>query len=466
MDISVIKNKDYEVMIDGMTHEAQGVGRIDGLAVFVDGVIKGEVLKIKIIKVAKNYAIGKLLEIITESPDRIEPFCRVYKRCGGCSLQHMTYEKQLEFKEDTVKNALERIGGFEVCKNDKLSSIKLNKIVGMHNPFNYRNKAQFPVGIKDGIPQVGFYAMRSHEIIDNPECGIQDEINFKVVKVVKEYMKEFEVSAYNEETGKGIIRHIVTKKGFKTGEVMVVIVVTSDKLPNVNRLIDRLNEDIEGFQSVFLNINSEKSNVVMGRKNILLHGKETISDFIGKFKFEISPNSFFQVNPVQTEVLYGKALEFAGLTGNETVMDIYCGIGTISLFLADKAKKVIGVEVVEQAVEDAKRNAAVNGVENVEFFAGEAEKVIPELYAKGVRADVVVLDPPRKGCEESVLQTIVDMGAERVVYVSCNPATLARDLRWMAERGYVVSEVQPVDMFPWTWHTESVCLLQMKSDKL
>jgi len=447
----IIKNNDYTVEITGLTHEGLGVGRINNLAIFVKGAIPGETILAKVIKINKSYAVGKLLKIIKASENRAEPFCKVYGKCGGCSLQHMDYSAQLKFKTDMVRENLKRIG--------KLEDVIVNPAIGMENSLRYRNKAQFPVGMADGRPVIGFYSVRSHNIIDSETCGIQDELSDRVREVVRKFIAENKVSVYDEVTGKGLVRHVMTRVGFKTGEVMVVIVVNGKKLPFHDKLVRSLTDAVPDIKSIVLNVNTQKSNVILGSENITLFGRDVITDYIGKFKFEISPLSFYQVNPVQTEVLYEKALEYAGLTGSETVFDLYCGIGTISLFLSQKAKKVYGVEVVEDAIRDAKRNAEINGVDNCEFIVGEAEKVIPELYGQGVKADVVVVDPPRKGCDEVLLQTLVDMAPKRIVYVSCNPSTLARDLGYLSERGFEVNKVQPVDMFPYTSHVECVTLM-------
>jgi 23S rRNA (uracil1939-C5)-methyltransferase len=334
----------------------------------------------------------------------------------------------------------------------------IHDAIGMQEPWRYRNKAQFPVGFSDDVV-IGFYANRSHDIIDTDKCIIQDEINDKIIGIFKEYIKKFKIPVYNEESNKGLVRHIVTRKGFQTGEVMVCIVVNGESLPKADYLVSALTENMPEIKSIVLNVNQKQTNVILGEKNIVLYGEEAIFDYIGQFKFRISPNSFFQVNPIQTEVLYGKALEYAALNGKETVFDLYCGIGTISLFLSQRAKKVYGVEIVPQAIDNAKENAVLNNVDNVEFILGESEKVIPEMYKKGIKADVIVVDPPRKGCGQELLDVIAEMQCPRVVYVSCNPATLARDLKYLGEKGYRVQEVQPVDMFPHTVHCEAVALI-------
>lgn len=451
--IPVEKNRNYIVDITGLSSEGLGVARIEGFTVFVEGALPKEQAEIKIVKVLKNYAFGKLLRTLKTAACRIEPSCGVVKRCGGCQLQHMSYEAQLQYKTQQVKDALERIGG--------LNGVAVHDTIGMEDPWRYRNKAQFPVGM-DGDVMIGFYANRSHEIIDTPQCSIQDAVNDNVIQTVREFIKKYDISVYDENTGKGIIRHIVTRKGFKTGEVMVCIVINGDSLPCGKALVEMLRARTDGLKSVVVNINKKKTNVILGERNIVIFGEEAIYDYIGEFKFRISPLSFFQVNPVQTEVLYGKALEYADLKGDETVFDAYCGIGTISLFLSRKAKKVYGIEIVPQAINNAKENARLNGVKNVEFLVGESEIVIPELYRKGIKADVIVVDPPRKGCDEKLLEVITEMSPEKVVYVSCNPATLARDLKYLSERGYEVREVQPVDMFPQTSHVECVVGIRRK----
>jgi len=449
--IPVEKNQEYIIDITSETNEGMGVGRIEGYTIFVDGALMGEKVKILIVKVLKNYSYGKLLEVIEPSIYRTQPQCPAIKRCGGCQIQHMSYEGQLHYKTRIVKDALERIGG--------LKDIEIHNAIGMDEPWNYRNKAQFPVGMKDGKVSIGFYAPRSHDIIDINNCMIQDSINDKVLELIRNFIIKHDISIYDEKTGKGLIRHIMTRKGFKTGEVMICIVINGEEIPHEAQLVEELKQSIDNLKTVVLNINKKNTNVIMGEKNRVIYGEGYIFDYIGEFKFKISPLSFFQVNPVQTEVLYNKALEYANLTGEETVIDAYCGIGTISLFLSKKAKKVYGVEVVGQAIEDAKENAAINGITNVEFILGESEELIPKLYEKGINADVVVVDPPRKGCDEKLLEVIVKMSPKRMVYVSCNPATLARDLKYMTNNGYKVIEVQPVDQFPQTVHVETVTLL-------
>jgi 23S rRNA (uracil1939-C5)-methyltransferase len=447
----VNKNQDYIIDIIGTTHEGNGAGKVDGFTVFVEGALPDEKIKVKIVKVNKNFAFGKIVDIINPSKERTTPFCPIFKSCGGCTLQHMTYKEQLAFKTRVVRDNLERIGK---CRN-----VTVHEAIGMENPYNYRNKVQFPVGSDGGSPQIGFYSKRSHRIVETPNCSIQQEIGDLIRTKVRELMVEYKIPAYNEETGKGLLRHVMIRSSKKSGQVMVVFVVNGKSIPGSNSIVTELTREFPQIASIAVNINQKKTNVILGTESRTIFGADQIEDYIGDISFQISPLSFYQVNPVQTEVLYGKALEYAMLSGNETVFDLYCGIGTITLFLAQKAKKVYGVEIVPEAIEDAKRNAVNNGITNTEFFVGEAEKVIPDLYKEGITADVVVVDPPRKGCDETLLETLVKMAPERIVYVSCNPATLARDVNYLEAHGFVAKEAQPVDMFPWTEHVECVTLL-------
>jgi 23S rRNA (uracil1939-C5)-methyltransferase len=450
----VEKNKDYIIDISGMGYEGEGVGKIENFTVFVQGALLGERVKVRIVKVAKNYAYGKLLDIVESSKHRAEPVCSIYRNCGGCQMQHVSYEGQLEFKTQRVKDVMERIA--------KLEKIVVHDTLGMKEPYRYRNKVQLPVGKVNGEVRIGFYAPRSHDIIGMDTCHIQDDIADRVVSLTKEWIIKHNIEPYDESEDKGTIRHIMIRRGFKTSEVMVVLVTREERLSYLEEFVQLMVKNIHGLKSVVQNINPKKTNVILGDKSKVLWGAEIIKDYIGEFKFNISPLSFFQVNPVQTEVLYGKALEYAALTGDEIVFDAYCGTGTISLFLSQKAKKVYGVEIVPQAIEDAKKNALQNGVENAEFLVGESEKVIPELINKGIRAEVVVVDPPRKGCERSLLEAISSISPKRIVYVSCDPSTLARDLGILDGLGYRTIEVQPVDMFPQTAHVETVALVERK----
>lgn len=454
--VPVQKNEYYELEITGLGHEGEGVGKYEGFTVFVPGALPGERIRAKVVKVQKTYAYGRLIDILTETPDRVEPACPIFKRCGGCHLQHMSYEAQLRYKKQTVVDALARIG--------KLEGVKVLDTIGMENPWEYRNKAQVPLGEIDGRLAVGFYAPRTHEIIEMEACGIQHAYNDEIVHTTKVILQELGIPRYVEETHSGVVRHIIGRVGVNTGETMVVLVTNGRKIPKVEALVEQLRSRVPHLVSIMQNVNTQQTNVIFGKETITLWGKDSITDTIGDIKFDISARSFFQVNPVQTEVLYGKALEYAKLTGNETVIDAYCGIGTISLFLAQKAKAVYGVEIVPEAIEDAKKNAALNGITNATFEVGEAEVVFPRWYSEGVRADVVVVDPPRKGCDERLLAAIADMQPERVVYVSCNPGTLARDLRYLEDHGYRTVGVQPVDMFPHTFHVECCSLLVRKEN--
>lgn len=452
--IPVEKNVDYIMTIDNMGYQGEGVGKIDNFTVFVAGAILGEKVKVKIVKLSKNFAFGKLLEIIESSPSRIEPVCSIYKSCGGCNIQHIDYEAQLNFKTNRVKEVIHRIG--------KLEEVVIHPTLGMENPYNYRNKVQLPVSNKNGQVSIGFYAERSHDIINMETCHIQDKVADVVVKLTKQWMMEYNIQSYNEETHRGSIRHIMIRKGFKTGEVMVVVVTSGKELPYKEEFIAIMTKKIQGLVSIIQNINSEKTNVILGAHCETLWGKDIITDYIGEFIFQVSPLSFFQVNSIQTETLYSKALEYANLSGGEVVLDAYCGTGTISLFLSKKAKKVYGVEIVPEAIENAKINASENKVHNTEFIVGEAEKVIPKLISEGVKADVVVVDPPRKGCDRVLLEAISSMAPKTIVYVSCDPGTLARDLGILDELGYKTIEIQPVDMFPQTTHVECVVLITRK----
>lgn len=453
----LLENEKYIVEIVDLGHKGEGIGKYEGFTVFVEGGLPGDKVKVVITKSKKNYAVGELLEIVEKSEHRVEPRCSIAKDCGGCQTMHLDYERQLQLKKATVEENLKRIG--------KLENIKVNDVIGMNDPYNYRNKAQYPIGENfKGEIVMGFYKKASHEIIPMKTCHIQQDINDKIVEIVMEYVKENNIPVYNERKHQGLLRHVVVKTGFTTGEIMVILVTNGRKLPGNIDLIHKLKKNIEGLRTVVQNINQNKGNAILGRENRILYGDGIIEDYIGDLKFEISPLAFFQVNPKQTKVLYDKALEYADLQGDENVFDIYCGIGTISLFLAQKAKMVYGIEIVEEAIEQAKKNAKLNSMDNTEFYAGKAEEVVPRLYMEGKKADVIVVDPPRKGCEEEVLDTMVKMNPKRIVYVSCNPSTLARDLRYMEDHGYMVVEVQPVDMFPHTTHVECVVLMS-RADK-
>ena len=454
--MEIKKNDCFTVSIEDMSEDGSGIGKLDGYIWFIKDAVKGDVVEAKAMKMKKSYGFARLMRVITPSPDRIEPACPVARQCGGCQLQAMSYESQLKFKENKVYNNLRRIGGF--------TDIPFLPIMGMDEPWRYRNKAQFPFGRnKNGEIVTGFYAGRTHDIIPQEDCLLGVEENKKILESIKEYMIENHVAPYEEETHQGLIRHALIRKGFKTGELMVCVIINGKKLPHSEKLVEKLCR-FDGMTSISYSINTDKTNVILGKELVNLYGPGYITDYIGDVKYRISPLSFYQVNPVQTEKLYGTALEYAGLTGGEVVWDLYCGIGTISLFLAQKAKKVYGVEIVPQAIDDARENAKLNGLDNVEFFVGKAEEVLPEQYEKNkVYADVIVVDPPRKGCDEQCLNTIVTMAPKRVVYVSCDSATLARDLKMLCENGYEVEKVRCCDMFGWTTHVETVVLLSRKT---
>ena len=476
--MSYSKNDCVELTIEDIGVSGEGIGKVDGYTLFVKDTVIGDVVRVKIMKAKKNYGYARLMDIIKPSKDRVEPACPIARQCGGCQIQAMNYNAQLKYKQKLVKDNLLRIGGltegadYEMCE-----------ILGMDTPFRYRNKAQYPVGEdKDGNIVMGFYAGHTHSIIACPDddCMLGHSDNAFILNAVKEWMKEYRVRAYNENIHKGTVRHVLIRTGYHTDEVMVCLVtkkmLRKEAADGLVKAIQKLRLNVA---SLVVNINKEDTNVILGKECITLYGRPYIEDYIGDIKFQISPLSFYQVNPKQTEVLYNKALEFAGLKGNESVWDMYCGIGTISLFLAKKAGKVYGVEIVPQAIEDAKNNAKINNIDNAEFFVGKAEEVVPAFYKKqtGVqsdndstdskeydmtRPDVVVVDPPRKGCDKKLLDTIVSMTPDRIVYVSCDSATLARDLKLLVEYGYKVEKVQPVDQFGNTVHVETVVLLSHK----
>ncbi|MEH7548025.1 23S rRNA (uracil(1939)-C(5))-methyltransferase RlmD [Neobacillus vireti] len=454
--IPVTKNEFIDVVFEDLTHDGAGVAKVDGYPLFVPNGLPDEKAKVKVIKTGKSYGFGRLIELYEKSPYRVEIPSSERHKYGGCQLEHISYEGQLKYKENQVREVLTRIG--------KLEDVIVHPILGMENPWHYRNKAQVPVGEKDGQLIAGFFKPRSHEIVDTDESLIQlPEIN-EAVQTIKEICSRLAIPAYQEESHKGVLRHIMARFGKQTGELMVVLITRTAELPQKDKLVEEIIARLPKVKSIVHNVNSKRTNVILGEKTKVLWGSEIIYDYIGEVKFAISALSFYQVNPVQTKVLYDMALEYADLSGEETVIDAYCGIGTISLFLAQKAKKVFGVEVVPEAIEDAKRNAELNGLANAEFAAGEAEVVIPKWYKEGNTADVLVVDPPRKGCDEALLQTIIDMKPKKVVYVSCNPATLARDLRILEDGGYKTVEVQPVDMFPMTTHVECVSAMILKED--
>ena len=455
-EVLVTKGQIIEIDITGLNSEGDGVGRYEGLTIFVKGALAGEKVQVSLTLVKKNYAVGKLMKILTASPDRIEPKCPVYKQCGGCQLQHLSYEGQLKAKHQQVYDALTRIGHLE--------GVKVLPTLEAPNPWNYRNKMQVPCM---GTPQkqfIGCFALNTHKVIDVENCFIQKEKNNAIVGVVREWMKKFKIAPYDEDKGTGIVRHIMGRVGAKTGELMVCLVTATDNVPHFKDLCKMLKVALPELKSVVQNVNKRHTNVILGNKTQLIYGKETITDKIGNLTFNISCQSFFQVNSEQAERLYDKALEYAKLTGKEIVADVYCGTGTISLFLAQKAKHVFGIEIVPSAIRDAKANAHNNKINNVSFILGDAAQKMPELVEDGVKLDVVVVDPPRAGCEPKVLDAIAKVHPKRVVYVSCNPATLARDLEYMTHKGYKVAQVQPVDMFSQSFHVESVALLEREKE--
>lgn len=448
--IPIEKNKCYTMIIDDLGSEGEGIGKIDGFAVFVEGALPQEEIEVLIVKVKKRFAYGKLQKVLKPSPERVTPLCSVASKCGGCQLQHMSYEAQLKYKTKKVENALKKIAQIE--------SVDVLPTLGMNDCWRYRNKVQFPVGSDNGNLKIGFYGKRSHRIVTTQKCFLQHEISDKIIEIVKTFLEQYSISVYDEKSHKGLLRHILVKIGFSTGQIMVCFVINGKQLPHSNVIIEQLKQ-IKGMTSIVFNINREKTNVILGAQNIVIWGKSYIVDDIAHLQFEISPLSFFQVNPMQTITLYQKALEFAQLKGNETVLDLYCGIGTMSLFFAQKANYVIGNEIVSEAVEDAKSNAKRNHIENVEFLKGAAEEVAQMLYQKGLKPDVVVIDPPRKGCDEMLLNTLLHINAPKIVYVSCDPATMARDIKILTEKQYTLQIVQPVDMFPHSKHIETVALL-------
>ena len=493
------KNQLFEVTIEDMSNDGEGIGKVNGYPLFVKDTVIGDRARVRLTKVKKNYAFARLEELLEASSDRTEPECAFHKQCGGCQIQAMDYAAQLRFKEKKVRNHLKRIGGF----SEEVLDTVMEPIVGMEEPWHYRNKAQFPIGTdKEGNPVAGFYAGRTHYIIPNTDCGLGVSENREILERVLSYMKENRVAAYDETTGKGLIRHVLIRKGFSSGQLMVCLVATKQQLPNLSGLLDSLTQ-VTGMTSISVNINADNTNVILGKKTVLLWGQETIEDTIqildcrkevgGKIQFQetgegvtfkISAQSFYQVNPEQTKKLYSLALQYSNLTGKETVWDLYCGIGTISLFLAKHAGCVYGVEIVPQAIADAKENARINGITNAAFVTGKAEEVLPAFY-KGdadvreqlrtadelagkstygdmTQPDVIVVDPPRKGCDQACLDTILSMAPNRIVYVSCDSATLARDLRILCDGGYTIQKVRPVDQFAHTVHVETVVLMSRK----
>ncbi len=452
------KNDTAEIRIEDMSQEGLGIGKAEGYTLFVKDTVIGDLARVKILKTKKNYGFARLEELLEPSDKRTEPKCPLARPCGGCQLQMMEYAEQLRWKEQKVRNDLQRLAGFQ--------EIPMEPIQGMEEPFRYRNKAQFPIGYdREGNLVAGFYAGRTHTIIPVEDCLLGSERNARILEKVLAWMKRYGITAYREAAGQGLVRHVLIRSGSATGELMVCLVINGKKLPRGKELAESLRQ-IPGMASITFSPNIRRDNVILGDSYEVLWGQGTITDCIGEIRYQISPLSFYQVNPVQTRRLYRQALEYAGLTGKETVYDLYCGIGTISLFLAQRAGKVYGVEIVPQAVEDAKANARLNGIKNAEFFAGRAEEIVPRQYREqGIRADVVVVDPPRKGCGEELLETMTAMAPEKIVYVSCDPATLARDLKYLCARGYELKKVRAFDQFPQTVHVETVVLLSKLNTK-
>jgi 23S rRNA (uracil1939-C5)-methyltransferase len=448
----------FDIEIDGLSLEGQGVGRVDGLVVFVEGLVPGDRARVRGVRAAARHALAVPVSLLRPSPDRVRPFCADFDRCGGCSLQHFSYPAQLKEKRRLVVDALVRIGG--VSDADALVA----PVVGMSDPFAYRAKVEMPVSGSAAHPLVGFYGKASHDVVDPAECRVQHSVGDAVRGAVRAWMTEARVAPYDERRHEGLLRHVVVRTAFATGQVMVGLVANGTAVPAVPALVERLRAAVEtmpgmALTCVFLDVNRSRTAPVHGGDVRILHGAPTIEEHLAGLRFRVSPLSFFQVNPHQTELLYAAAVEAAALTGRETAYDLYCGTGTISLFLARKAAHVVGIESVAPAVEDARANAAANGIGNVAFVCGEAESVVPERYARGERADVVVVDPPRRGCDARLLETLAGMAPDRIVYVSCDPATMARDVARLAPSGYRVVSVRPVDLFPWTTHIETVVLM-------
>lgn len=453
MSVELSKNDKIELTIDALTSEGSGVGRYNGLAVFVRGTVPQDRIIAHIIKRSKNYAIGIIDKILSPSPERMESDCPYSQRCGGCAFRHMTYEEELRYKKSRVQEALSRIGHLD---------IEVDEIIGADELTHYRNKAQYPVDICDGELFAGFYAYKSHRIIPCADCKLQPAEFEKGLSAFAKWIERENITSYNEQTGKGLLRHIYFRKGFATGEVMACAVVNSDSIPNSELLVKLLKENVEGLTSIALNINKEKTNVILGSETKIIWGEKNIRDELLGKTFLISPNSFYQVNHNQCERLYAKAKEFAGLTGSEIVLDLYCGVGTIGLTMAENAKQLVGIEIVPQAIENAKENVKINHISNAQFICADAPKGAEILKKQGIKPDVIILDPPRKGCDKALFDTVEQLSPDRIVYVSCDSATLARDLAVLQEKGYETKKVSAVDMFPRTPHVEAVALVVHK----
>ena len=452
--MQIEKNKEYIVDIIDNGFEGEGIAKIDNFTIFIPNCIKGEKVKILIVKVLKSYAYGKVLEIIEKSEYRREPDCLTYKRCGGCDLRHVDYKKTLEMKQNAVQSLVNK-----TLKN----KIKVEETLGMEEPYFYRNKAQYPVGIdKNDNPVIGVFANRTHEIIPIKECFIQNKQSQKLAKFVLDFIKENNISVYNEKTGKGLIRHIVTKVGIRTNEIMLIIVINGQSIPKEKELVKEVLEKFPNVKTIVKNINKKNTNVIMGNKNINLYGNGFIQDILGDYKFKISPLSFYQVNPIQAEKLYNIGVQEAGISKNDIVFDLYCGIGTISIFMAKFAKKVYGIEIVEEAIKDAKENAKLNNINNTEFIAGDVENILDDLINnKKIIPDVIMIDPPRKGLDNKSVENILKIKSKKIVYISCNPASLVRDLAKL-EEVYDINMIKPIDLFPFSKHCEVCTVLQLK----
>ncbi|MGB4439462.1 MAG: 23S rRNA (uracil(1939)-C(5))-methyltransferase RlmD [Sedimentibacter sp.] len=442
-----------QVEIIDLNHTVQGVAKVDNFVVFIDKAIKGDLVEIEITEKKKNFAVGKLLKIIKYSKDRIKPSCDYFYECGGCQLMHMDYCAQLIYKKNRVVNEMRR-------SSVNMENTVINDTIGMDNPFRYRNKTAFSVAMKNKEIIIGPYEQGTYNTVDISNCMLQSSEADKTVQLFKSLMVKYKIEAYDKKSEKGTVRNIVIRNN-RQNELMLIIVTSTENFPNKDNIVKELTSNIKEIKTVVQNINIKNTNLIMGYKNITLYGDGTIKDNIGDLIFTISPETFFQINPVQTEKLYNIAIEYANIRKNDICFDIYCGIGTISLMAAKYAKKVYGVEIVEQSIINAKENAVKNNITNAEFFTGKAEKLLPKLYSKNIKADVVIVDPPRKGCEQEVIDTIINMSPKRVVYVSCNPSTLARDIKLLETGGYQLKKIQPVDQFPWTHHVETVALMSI-----
>lgn len=457
MELPVRKNNEYILNIVDNGYDGEGIAKIEDFTIFIKGAIKGEICRILVTKVNKSYAFGKLIEIVKQSNERVEADCATYKRCGGCSLRHIRYDETLAIKRNMVQNLV----------NKNLSNkVIVNEVIGMESPYYYRNKLQYPVGTnKDGKPVMGVYANRTHEIIPIQKCLIQNREAENVAKEIFNFIKENNISIYNENTRKGAIRHIIVKIGVKTGEIMCIIVTNEENLKCEKELVKEIVSKYPNVKTVIANVNNENTNVILGKRDVVLYGEGFIFDKLGEYTFKISAKSFYQTNPIQTEKLYSKAIEFAKLDENDVLCDLYCGIGTIGIFASNKVKQVYGIEIIEEAVEAAKENAKINNVNNIEFIVGDVENAFKELVdERKVKPTAIIVDPPRRGLDGTTISKIMELGVKKFVYISCNPATMVRDIKMM-ENKYEISEIQPVDMFPFTSHVECVAVLELKNYK-